>query len=256
MLSLNCAVVIPCFNEGATIAEVVRGVRRMVGRMVGRVIVVDDGSSDDTAAQAEAAGAMVIRHEENRGKGAALRSGLTLALRENHEWAATLDGDGQHAPEDLPKLLAGAEKTGAPLVIGNRMHAAREMSWLRRAVNRWMSERISRRAGRELPDTQSGFRVVHLPTWAALGLSTERFEVESEMLLAFIARGCAVEFVPVRVIPRQGRSRIRPVEDTLRWWKWWREGERVAMRTAEPGGPFTNARSREESPELFRPFRA
>ena len=140
---------------------------------------------------AKSAGAVVVKHGRNLGKGAALKTGLSLALKQGYEWAVTLDGDGQHAPEDLPALLRCAEQTGARLVIGNRMDNARAMPWLRRQVNRWMSGQLSRRAGRPLPDTQSGFRLIHLETWAALPLKTEHFEVESEILMAFLAGGAA-----------------------------------------------------------------
>jgi glycosyltransferase involved in cell wall biosynthesis len=214
----NCAAVIPCFNESASIAPLVRALRRQLPF----VLVVDDGSADDTAALAKAAGALVSRHDRNQGKGAALKTGLSRALEQGFEWAVTLDGDGQHAPEDLPALLRCAEETGAALVIGNRMNEAWKIPWLRRQVNRWMSRKLSRRAGRHLPDTQSGFRIIHLPTWVALPLNTAHFEVESEMLTAFLAAEHPVAFAPIRVINRNRRSHIRPVSDSLRWWKWWR----------------------------------
>jgi hypothetical protein len=140
----------------------------------------------------------------------------------------TLDGDGQHAPADLPALWRCAEKTGARLVIGSRMNEAQKIPWLRRRVNEWMSRKLSQRAGRFLPDTQSGFRLIHLPTWSALALNTEHFEIESEMLMAFLAAKHPVAFVPVRVIGQSRRSRIRPVADSLRWWKWWRGLEQPA----------------------------
>jgi len=81
----------------------------------------------------------------------------------------------------------------------------------------------ARLAGRHLPDTQCGLRLMHLGTWAALPLKTERFEVESETLMAFLAAGCQVEFVPIRVIRSRRRSRIHPMTDSLRWWKWWKD---------------------------------
>jgi glycosyltransferase involved in cell wall biosynthesis len=214
----NCAAVIPCFNESASIAPLVAAVRRQLPF----VLVVDDGSTDATASVAENAGAAVVRHDRNLGKGAALKTGLARALQRGCEWAVTLDGDGQHAPADLPALVRCAEATGARLVIGNRMNEAQKIPWLRRQVNRWMSRKISQRAGRQLPDTQSGFRLVHLRTWSALALRAQHFEIESEMLLAFLAAGRRVEFVPVQVI-RSGRgSHICPLADSLRWWRWWR----------------------------------
>lgn len=112
------------------------------------------------------------------------------------------------------------------------------MPWLRRSVNRAMSRIISRQAGRPLPDTQSGFRLVHLSTWAALPLAARRFEVESEMLLAFLAAGERVEFVPARVRPGGRPSHISPLADTLRWLHWWqtlhRPDRRPVVRRAGP----------------------
>jgi len=213
----NCAAVIPCFNESATIARLVAEVRTGAPR----VVVVDDGSTDNTAALATGAGAVVLEHPRNSGKGAALHTGFAYALQNGFEWAATLDGDGQHAPEDLPALFQCAQATQAPLIIGNRMHAAQKMCWLRRRVNEWMSRQLSLRAGRRLPDTQSGFRLIHLPTWAALSIQAERFEVESEMLMAFLLAGERVEFVPVQVIQSGRKSHIRPVKDAVRWLAWW-----------------------------------
>jgi glycosyltransferase involved in cell wall biosynthesis len=214
----NCAAVIPCFNESASIAALVVALRQQLPR----VLVVDDGSTDGTPMLASGAGALVFSHARNLGKGAALKTGLSQALKQGFDWAVTLDGDGQHAPEDLPALLRRAEETGALLVIGNRMGEARKMPWLRREVNRWMSRKLSQHAGRHLPDTQSGFRLIHLQTWAALPLSAAHFEVESEMLLAFLAAEHPVAFAPIRVIRRSRRSHIHPLADSWRWWKWWR----------------------------------
>ena len=220
------AVVIPCFNEGASIAAVVAAARRQFSP----VLVVDDGSTDDTAVRAQSAGAQVVRHAKNLGKGAALRTGLSQARHQGFERAFTLDGDGQHAPDDMPAFLERAEQTGALLIIGNRMTNARAIPWLRRQVNRWMSRQLSRRAGRPLPDSQCGFRLIHLETWAALPLKTEHFEVESETLMAFLAAEIPVAFVPIRVIGRGRSSHIHPAADSLRWWKWWRGLARPSPR--------------------------
>ncbi len=221
-----CALIIPCFNEGPTIAALVGAARQHLPA----VVVVDDGSTDTTSLAARAAGAQVVRHERNCGKGAALRTGLSLAGKQGFEWAVTLDGDGQHAPADIPAFLRCASQTGALLVVGNRMHNAQAMPWLRRQVNNWMSRQLSCRAGRDLPDTQCGFRLVHLKTWAGLSLKTERFEVESEMLIAFLAAQHPVAFVPIQVIGQRRHSRIHPLADTLRWWRWWHGAARASFR--------------------------
>jgi glycosyltransferase involved in cell wall biosynthesis len=220
----QCAAVIPCLNEAATIESVVRQVRGHLPT----IFVVDDGSSDTTGAAAVRAGAEVLRHEQPRGKGAALHTGLQRAHQRGFTWAMTLDGDGQHSPDDIPALLQCAERTNAALVIGNRMTDPRGMPWLRRQVNHWMSHRLSKIAGRPLPDTQCGFRLVKLAPWSQLQLQTSHFEIESEVLLEFIAAGHAVEFAPVRVIYKTEQSKIHPVRDTLRWFRWLRNRRRGA----------------------------
>jgi glycosyltransferase involved in cell wall biosynthesis len=236
----TCVVVIPCFNEGTSIGSLVNSVRRSLPS----VFVVDDGSVDDTAAAAKTAGAMVLAHDRNLGKGAALKTGLSRALQQGFEWAVTLDGDGQHSADDLSVLLRCAEATRATLVIGNRMHDPSKMSWLRRNVNSWMSRKISRRMGRELPDTQCGFRIVHLRTWASLPLTTERFEVESEMLTAFLAARLQVAFAPIRVINSKRASHIHPFRDAWRWLTWWRgvEWPTLPDQSKETGWHWRNDR--------------
>ncbi|HKS36646.1 MAG TPA: glycosyltransferase family 2 protein [Verrucomicrobiae bacterium] len=212
-----CAVVIPCLDEAATIGSIVREVRALLPT----VIVPDDGSTDATASLAAEAGAEVIRHEKRCGKGTALAAGWQRARERGFNWALSLDGDGQHAPADIPAFLKCAEKTSAKLVVGNRMMNPAAMPWLRRQVNQWMSRRISRMTGQELPDTQCGFRLMHLGTWAQVHLEADHFEIESELLSKFIAAGHRVEFVPIQVIYRNERSKIRPMRDTRRWFRWW-----------------------------------
>jgi glycosyltransferase involved in cell wall biosynthesis len=221
-----CVLVIPCFNEGATIAALIEAALPQLPA----VVVVDDGSTDGTLVAAQAAGAMVVSHATNCGKGAALRTGLSLVGKQGFEWAFTMDGDGQRAPADIPAFLHCAGQTEALLVVGNRMHDALAMPWLRRQVNSWMSRQLSRRAGTELPDTQCGFRLVHLKTWAGLSLKTDRFEVESEMLMAFLAAQHPIAFVPIRVIGQRRHSRIHPLADTVRWWRWWQGRARGPFR--------------------------
>ena len=208
---------VPCFNEAATIGKVVGELRAFLSK----IIVVDDGSTDSTATTATQAGAGVVRHPKNQGKGAALKTGLTAAINAGAEWAVLLDGDGQHKPKDIPALLTCARLTGASLVVGNRMHDKRAIPWLRRQVNLEMSRALSHRLGQRLPDTQCGFRWVDLGVWRTLSIRSCHFEIESEMLAAFILAGCHVEFVPIKVLGRGPCSRIRPLRDSWRWLKWW-----------------------------------
>jgi hypothetical protein len=115
------------------------------------------------------------------------------------------------------------------------MHNPQAIPWLRRRVNRWMSRRLSERAGQFLPDSQCGFRLVNLKAWAGLSLETDHFEIESEMLLAFIRAGYRVEFVPIQVVGRGRSSRIHPVADSLRWWRWWRGLDRSSTQRPRSG---------------------
>jgi len=141
--------VIPCFNEGGRVGEVVRGVREYVAH----VIVVDDGSTDETASNAAVAGAEVRRHQLNRGKGAALRTGLARAGEQGFAWVLTMDGDGQHLPADVPALFDAAERAGAKLIVGNRLAAPDQIPFVRRMVNQWMTTRLSRMTGHLLADS-------------------------------------------------------------------------------------------------------
>ncbi len=215
--AIQCAAVIPCLNEEGRIAEVVRSVRRFLPT----VYVIDDGSQDDTGAAAREAGAEVLRHESPRGKGMALQAGWEHARKCGFGWALAMDGDGQHSANDVGKFFEAAERTGAELVVGNRMDNPKAMPTLRRFVNRWMSKRISALAGIPLPDSQCGFRLMNLETWARLPVEAAHFEIESDVLLAFARHGCAIEFVPIEVIYKGERSKIHPVRDTVRWARWW-----------------------------------
>jgi glycosyltransferase involved in cell wall biosynthesis len=224
----QCAVVIPCLNEEKAIGSLVTAVR---GRLP-NIFVVDDGSADRTAPLAAEAGAEVLRHEKTRGKGAALQTGWRHAYESGFKWALSMDGDGQHSPDDISSFLNSAGRTMTQLTIGNRMNHAGQMPWLRRFVNRWMSRQISNVAGRPLPDSQCGFRLMNLEAWATLPISAVHFEIESDVLLAFATRNCRIEFVPVQVIYKNERSKIDPLRDTVRWLRWWQKARRISISKA------------------------
>lgn len=221
--SNRCAAVIPCLNEARNIAQVVRSVRRRVPT----VFVIDDGSRDDTGIIAASAGAEVIRNVVSEGKGSALQVGWRYAFKRGFEWALTMDGDGQHSANDVAKFFEVAERTGAKLVVGNRMSDPKGMPRVRRWVNRWMSARISGLAGISLPDSQCGFRLMNLEMWHQLPVEASHFEIESEVLLAFARAGGAIEFAPIEVIYKSEQSKIHPVRDTVRWARWWRKAKAV-----------------------------
>jgi glycosyltransferase involved in cell wall biosynthesis len=215
----RCVAIIPCLNEELSIAALVAGVQHYLKT----ILVVDDGSSDQTAAVAAAAGAETLRNAQPRGKGATLRLGWAWALEHGFDWALSLDGDGQHSAADIPAFFQYAEHRPASLVVGNRMEQPGAMPALRLFVNRWLSRRLSNATGHFLPDSQCGFRLMNLHAWKALGGSkTEHFEIESEVLFSFASAGEVVGFVPVRALYNREQSKIHPLRDTVRWLRWWR----------------------------------
>ena len=203
-------IVVPVFDEAPTIAEVVGGAREH-----GPVLVVDDGSSDDGAARARAAGAEVIRHPRRLGKGQALRTGFAAARQRGASHVVTLDGDGQHAPADLPTLLSAAARTPDAIVIGGRL-AESPSVLLADRVNaiRLASFFVDWVTGVRLADTQSGFRVYPLSLFDRIRSRHGGFVFETEILVLAAGAGVPILELAVTPIPRAARrSRFRPVLD-------------------------------------------
>jgi glycosyltransferase involved in cell wall biosynthesis len=230
-------VVIPAHNEAPRIGPVIEGAARHLP-----VLVVDDGSVDDTAAVAEAAGAQVIRQPENLGKGEALRAGFRRALADGAEAVVTLDADGQHDPAEIPALLAARERTGARLVIGARefraMPPARRLAnTLGKGVLRWAT-------GREIRDNQSGYRLVDRTLMEAMLESREPgFGFEVEMIVECVRRRWDIEWVPIRTIYGEEKSHINPITHLGRFltlaWRIRREGRRRPGRRPPDRRPQT-----------------
>lgn len=212
----QCQAIVPCLDEAPRIAAVVRELRPRVAH----VLVIDDGSRDETAEVARGAGAEVLRHAVPLGKGRCLREGWRVLADRGVPWAICLDGDGQHSPADVPGLIEASARTEADLVVGNRFFQPTGMPWVRRATNLAMSRILSALAGSAFPDSQCGFRLLRPGRVAELQLETERFEIESEVLLAAVRAGWRIEFAPVRTIYRGERSKIRPLTDSGRWLRW------------------------------------
>ena len=215
----HCCVILPAYQEGAHISAVIKGVLPYCPN----VVVVDDGSSDDTAACAKLAGAAVVKHDVNRGKGAALDSGFTYAREQGVEFVVTMDADGQHAPEDLPVLMAAQKETGASVIVGNRMGHPGSMPFVRKCTNRFMSWLLSRKMKQRVPDTQSGYRLYALEVVEALSLESGGFAAESEILMDLSHRGVRIASAPIQVIYGDEKSKIHPIRDTIRFFRMLRE---------------------------------
>lgn len=211
----DLAAVIPAYNAAGHLAGVVDRVSAYVPR--GRIVVVDDGSVDGTGDVARVAGATVVVHAVNSGKGAAIRSGLRAAQELGVPYAILLDADGQHNPDEIPDFMARARATGADLVVGNRLGEASTMPWLRKATNYVTSAVVSMLAGRRVPDSQNGYRLVRLAHFRRFPLTTSRYEIESEMIIRAGRAGGRIASVPVQTIYAGETSFINPFIDTFRF---------------------------------------
>jgi glycosyltransferase involved in cell wall biosynthesis len=198
--------VIPAYNESQHITQVVGLVRRTMP-----VLVVDDGSVDETARLAEAAGAEVLRQVPNQGKGAALRAGFRRALELGSEAVLTLDGDGQHDPSEIPKFMEAFTASSADLVIGARNFT--QMPFSRRLANSTGRLLFSWAIGQPIPDNQSGYRMISRRLTEALLDSMEQgFEFEVEMITTCCKKRYILKWVPIRTIYAGQSSHIHPVK--------------------------------------------
>jgi glycosyltransferase involved in cell wall biosynthesis len=188
------AALIPALDCAATIASVVEGCLEHFDR----VLVVDDGSRDGTAEKARTAGAEVFSHGENLGKGMALRSGLHVLSDRGFTHAVSLDGDGQHLAEEIPKLVADSIEHPGTLVLGVRS-ADREVAALNRFGNDFANTWVRIATGRAFDDTQCGLRVYPIAETLALSPTGRRFDFETEILIRAVRAGIEIRSVAVRV---------------------------------------------------------
>jgi glycosyltransferase involved in cell wall biosynthesis len=230
----NVLAVLPAHNEAATIRTVVERVLRHVDR----ALVVDDGSDDETGREAARVPGVEVLRIPRTGKGGALRAGFLQALEHGYAWVLTLDSDGQHDPDEIPRFLGAAAAGDPALVVGSRRGDLASMPWLRRQTNLFMSWVVSRFASQSIPDSQNGFRLIATRVLREIPLTTTHFETESELLVGASRRGFRIGSVPVSTIYRVGgHSHIRKVPDT---WRFLKLCARLATRTAsapEPSAP-------------------
>lgn len=197
--------IIPAYNEGRHVAAVIQKTLKYLP-----VLVIDDGSKDDTADQAEAAGAEVLRQVPNQGKGAALMNGFRRAVELGYDAVVMLDADGQHDPDDLPRFLHANKFEQADLVIGQREFCY--MPLPRRATNTIGTWIFSWAMGQYIPDNQSGYRLLSRRMIAAtLGSKETNFEFEVEMIVVCIQQGYRLSWVPIKTIYGDEKSHVRPL---------------------------------------------
>lgn len=211
---MRVAVLIPAFNAARTLEPVVRGALAQMKN----VAVIDDGSRDGTADVAARAGAVVLKHDVNRGKGAALKTGFKWACEQGFDGVITLDADGQHLPGEIPKFIARHGETGGDLIIGGRAHLFGQMLPRRRLANRFSAWSIARASGTDVTDSQSGFRFYSARLLRAVRLRDNGFAMESEVIVRAGRGGFKVLTTPIDLgfVDGQSTSHYRPLKDTFR----------------------------------------
>jgi glycosyltransferase involved in cell wall biosynthesis len=217
------AAVIPAFGEEKHIGDVARRTRAILEH----VLVVDDGSTDETANRGRESGAEVIVHPQNRGKGEAIKTGLRHWLDRQFDYVIILDADGQHLPEEIDRFIDLTSTSNAQMFVGSRMNDVSSMPLVRRMVNRYMSNKISRVCGQNIPDTQCGFRMLHRELIPDVLGGANRFDYETEMLIIASRKGQKIEAVPISTVYSDEVSSIHPVRDTLRFFKLMRRYRRM-----------------------------
>jgi glycosyltransferase involved in cell wall biosynthesis len=208
---MRLLVLIPAFNEAATIGTLIRRIPRKVnGVDVVKICVVDDGSIDQTAQKAEEAGAdFIVRHSVNSGVGQAFRDGINKALEMKADFILNIDADGQHNPNDIPKLISPILLGECDVVVGSRFLNASNLNMplIKDIGNRFFTRLVSWITGVHFTDTQSGFRAFSRE--AALRLNTfGKFTYTQESLIQLAMNGLRIKEIPITVTPRNGKSKV------------------------------------------------
>lgn len=205
-------ILIPAYNAQETLGLVLKKMKPLEMD----TIVVNDGSSDETARVALENGAQLLEHPVNLGKGTALQTGFHYILQKGCQVVITLDADGQHDPSEIPSLLRIFQSVQPDILIASRGAEFGKMTFLRRFWNRLGVKAVARLCHSDITDSQSGFRIIRADVLKEIGLSTSRFETELELLIKSCKKGFSVLSIPI-VTPRidgTGSSHFRPVVDT------------------------------------------
>jgi glycosyltransferase involved in cell wall biosynthesis len=212
------AVIIPVYNHPYYLAEVISEAKE-VGLPL---YVVDDGSTDQTASLLDRTpGITLLRHRHNLGKGAALLTGFTAASGDGHRWAVTLDGDGQHRPKDIERLLAALSDGARCLVVGARqgMENNANVPWTSSFGRKFSNFWVWAAGGPLLTDSQSGFRLYPLPETLSLGVQARRYQFEVEVLVSARQHGLTVREAPISVVYQARGERISHFRPWRDFWR-------------------------------------
>lgn len=213
---MKLLIIIPALNSSEALDELIPKVRRFGHD----ILVIDDGSTDGTANAGLIHRVQLIRHPANRGKGAALKSGFKYAIENGYDAVITIDSDGQHDPKYIPSFIDAYENIGADLIIGSRLHNKAGMPQDRRLSNFLSSKFLSLILGVYVEDSQCGYRLITTRLLKNIDLKSDRFELESEIIIKAIKKGFKIRYQPIRVnYSKDFKSSMNRLTDTLRWVK-------------------------------------
>jgi len=210
---MKICIIIPGYNESKMIGQVVMKAYQIIND----VIVIDDGSKDNTAQVAQDSGAIVIKHDLNKGKGAALKTGFDYAIKNEYDAVITMDSDGQHDPDDIQGFINTLDRVKSGIIIGSRMSDISTMPAIRKFTNKLTSFLSSIVARQKIDDSQSGYRLITIDVLKSVKLETDRFETESEILIKASKAGFKISSVPIKTIYGEEKSKINPMKDTYRF---------------------------------------
>lgn len=218
-------VLIPAYNAGLTISELIEKTSKFVDKS--NILVIDDGSEDQTFAIAQKAGAVVLKHETNKGKGEALKTGFKYAQKKDYEALFTIDADLQHDPSSIRDFLQKANQNFSGIIIGTREINLKKMPLARWLTNNLCSAILSIFSGQKIRDSQSGYRLISTQVLKRIKLKAKKYDLESEILVKAGRSGFKIDSVPIPTIYRGSKSFINPFVDTGRFirimWRsiWW-----------------------------------
>lgn len=209
------AILICAYNEEKHIERVVN----LCLKKVKPVIVVNDGSTDNTLAELKKTKAIVIDQKKNKGKGEALKAGFRYGIKNRFDYLILLDGDGQHLPSEIPKFIDEINRTEPDLIVGCRKKRHSDMPYIRRATNFLSSLIIGLKIGTFVKDTQSGYRAINLNFIKKIKLKRKRYDLETEILLKMMKKDAKISCIPIKTIYADERSTIHPIKDTARFFR-------------------------------------
>ncbi|MEW6685828.1 MAG: glycosyltransferase family 2 protein [Candidatus Edwardsbacteria bacterium] len=210
---MKIAVVIPAYNAGETLPLLLKETSRFIGKK--DIIVVDDGSKDNTSKVVQQEGVVLLSHQKNQGKGAALVTGFVYALKQGYEAVITLDADGQHRPSYIPQFIKQTKNKDSDIVVGSRRHDLKGMPFDRFLTNRITAIVVSLLGGVKIEDSQSGYRLIKTKVLQSVPILTHRYEAEDELLIKAGRKRYIISSIFIPTIYGTEKSHINKILDTL-----------------------------------------